>query len=415
MYKYIRSITSLLLLALCIGGSACQKEAKTAEETEEAHAEGEPGADEAIGLTQAQMDAVGIQLGDLENRPLKSGIQANGMLDLPPQNKATISSMTEGVVREIFVTQGQFVKKGQRLVSLEHPSIIQLQEEYLQARSALSYAQKDYERQKELLRENIIAAKKFQLAEAEYRGRQAAVSSLANQLSQMGITPSRVRVGSLLRSVSVVSPMHGYVHQIKVNIGALVEPAKELFQVVDNHHIQIDLQVFEKDIALVKNGQKVLFSLTSNPSKAYEATIFSVGKSFENDTKTVVVHAQISDNQEATLLPGMFVSGRILTSEATVPALPDEAIITEGALKFVFAATRATRTSESKAESSEEEHEGELAPDWVFNKIGVQTGATDAGYTEVKLLNPIPAGSQLVTKGAYYVAAQANKGEGDHH
>jgi len=209
--------------------------------------------------------------------------------------------------------------------------------------------------------------------------------------------------------------MHGYVHQIKVNIGALVEPAKELFQVVDNHHIQIDLQVFEKDIAQVKNGQKVLFSLTSNPSKTYEATIFSVGKSFENDTKTVVVHAQINDNQEATLLPGMFVSGRILTSEATVPALPDEAIITEGELKFVFAATRATHSPEPKAESSEEEHEGELAPDWVFTKIGVQTGAMDAGYTEVKLLNPIPAGSQLVTKGAYYVAAQGNKGESGGH
>ncbi|GAA4316561.1 hypothetical protein GCM10023183_37740 [Nibribacter koreensis] len=412
MYRYIRSTTTLLLLALCIGGSACQKEAKPAEETEEAHAEG--GAEEAVGLTQAQMNAVGIQLGKLENRPLKSGIQVNGMLDLPPQNKATISSLTEGIVREIFVTQGQFVKKGQKLVSLEHPSIIQLQEEYLQARSALNYAQKDFERQKELLRENVIAAKKFQLAEAEYRGRQTEVASLASRLSQVGIAPSRVRVGSLIRSIAVISPMHGYVHQIKVNIGALVEPARELFQVVDNHHIQIELQVFEKDIALVKNGQKVLFSLTSNPSKTYEATIFSVGKSFENDTKSVGVHAQIKDNQEANLLPGMFVSGRILTTEEAVPALPDEAIITEGELKFVFIATRATHSPESKAESSEEEHEGELAPDWVFTKIGVQTGASDAGYTEVKLLEPLPAGAQLVTKGAYYVAAQANKGEGGH-
>ncbi|GEO05485.1 hemolysin D [Adhaeribacter aerolatus] len=414
MLKHIKIITASLLLVFTMSVSACQNGSKPAPaETEEAHTESEA----AIGLTQAQMDAVGIQLGAIENRPLKSGIQANGMLDLPPQNKATISSLTEGIVRQIFVTQGQFVKKGQKLVSLEHPSIIQLQEEYLKARSALNYAQLDYQRQKELLQENVIAAKKYQLAEAEYRARQAELASLGSRLSQLGISPNQVKVGSLVRAVSVVSPMHGYVHQIEVNTGALVEPARELFQVVDNHHIHIDLQVFEKDIAQVKIGQKVLFALTSNPAQEYEATIFAVGKAFRNDTKSVEVHAEIKDNEVATLLPGMFVTGRILTSEAAVAALPDEAIITEGDLKFVFAAKRAAASAKphDKPEAGEEEHEEELTPDWTFQKIGVQTGVSDAGFTEVKLLEPLPADTQLVTKGAYYVAAQANKGEGGHH
>ena len=407
----------LFMSALVLLFTSCQPSTENAEAGEEEHAQVGPANE--IGLTQAQFEAVNIQLGELERKSLRNTIKANGVLDLPPQNKASVSSLVEGVVRTIYVTQGQAVEKGQRLALIEHPGIIELQEEYLKAQSELTYARKEFLRQQELLRENVIAAKKFQAAEAEYKSQQAMVGSLASRLSLIGISPKSVRLGQLSRGVTITAPIHGFVHMIEVNTGTNVAPASEMFQIVDNHHIHIDLQVFEKDIVKVKDGQKVLFSLVSNPKEQVEARIFSVGKAFEEETKSVGVHAEIRNNERANLLPGMFVNGRIIVSDSTVQALPDEAIITEGELQFVFAAQKAKESKGEAAEEHEgEEHEGEEvheAPAWIFRKVEVRTGISDGGYTEVKLLEGLQPGEQLVQKGAYYISAQMNKGEGGHH
>ena len=111
--------------ALVLFFTSCQPSADHAEAGEEEHAQEGPTSE--IGLTQAQFEAVNIQLGELERKALRNTIKANGVLDLPPQNKASVSSLVEGVVRTIYVTQGQGVAKGQRLALIEHPGIIELQ------------------------------------------------------------------------------------------------------------------------------------------------------------------------------------------------------------------------------------------------------------------------------------------------
>ena len=68
---------------------------------------------------------------------------------------------------------------------------------------------------------------------------------------------------------------------VEINIGKFVEPASEMFEIVDNEHIHIDLHVYEKDINAIKIGQKVLFSLASNEGVDYEAVVFAIGKAFE--------------------------------------------------------------------------------------------------------------------------------------
>ncbi|HEY8401154.1 MAG TPA: efflux RND transporter periplasmic adaptor subunit, partial [Cytophagaceae bacterium] len=278
-------------------------------------------ADEIV-FSKLKIERAGIELGNFSKRNLIDVVKANGVLDLPPQNKATVSSYVAGIVKDIKVIPGDKVKKGQILAYIEDPKIPEFQEQYQKALSNLSYAQKEYERQKQLFEEKVVAGKKFQEAETNYRSLQAEVESLKNKLSQLGISPSQVASGKTVRAVPVVSPIDGYVHEIAVNTGTFIEPAQPMFGVVDNSHIHVDLRVYESDISKVENGQRIWFTLTGADTSEYMAKIFAVGKAFDKTTKSVDVHAHIEDNKEHKLLPGMYVEARIQVGENYVNALP---------------------------------------------------------------------------------------------
>ena len=103
------------------------------------------------------------------------------------------------------------------------------------------------------------------------------------------------------------------------------------------------------------------------------AKIYSVGKTFEQNPKAVHVHAEI-ENKQGNLFPGMYLTGKIATSENKVTALPEEAIITEDGEPYIFTAKKVT-------EDGEEE--------WALSPLKVVTGQEDDGWVEIKLLQPM--------------------------
>jgi cobalt-zinc-cadmium efflux system membrane fusion protein len=244
--------------------------------------------------------------------------------------------------------------------------------------------------------EKIVAGKKFQSAEADYKSQRGLLSSFESQLLQIGISPSNVSKGSIVKTISIKSPINGFIHKIHVNTGSYVEPAKEIFMVVDNHHIHIDLHVFEKEIVKVKEGQTVFFTLSNAPETQYEAKIFAVGKAFETETRSVSVHADILGNKSKNLLPGMYVDGRIQVDKELVDALPDDAIISDGGLSYIFIV----------ADSANQQKDA-----YSFKRVPVQTGVTDLGYTQITSLEKININAKYVTKGAYYLQAQMKQSQ----
>jgi len=98
-----------------------------------------------------------------------------------------------------------------------------------------------------------------------------------------------------------------------------------------------------------------------------------------------------------TFLKDLFINAKIYLNNEESSALPEEAIIKDGANSFIYVANE-------KVDDKEIE----------FEKIAVVTGATDNGFTAVKLIDTIPDGMQIVTKGAYYVYAQSKAGELEH-
>jgi membrane fusion protein, heavy metal efflux system len=397
MKKNILKISSLLLLLLIVvncGNNASQQNNETDNEenisVESEEHEGETS--NLVALQQKQLDVMNIELGTVSQVNLGSTLKVNGQLELPPQKKASVSAIIGGRVESVAVIEGDYVKKGQVIARLNNPEFISMQRDYLSAKSSISFLEKDYQRKKELLKEGITSARSFQESEAAYLEGKADLTASKSTLKLMGINVSDLEKGDITVTIPVIAPIKGYIQKVEINIGKSIVPEQEMFEIVDNEHLHIGLKVFEKDIDKVKVGQKITFALTTRPDKIYEAEIFALGRAFDMDTRAVKVHAKITGNHEG-LLTGMFVEARIVIDSKRVDALPEEAFVNENGLDYIFI--------------QKEAHEDTLE----FEKIQVNRGVSDLGFSEVVFINDLAKDTIIITKGAYYVSSEMQKSE----
>ncbi|MDN5396732.1 MAG: efflux RND transporter periplasmic adaptor subunit [Chryseobacterium sp.] len=397
------------------GKKEAAKESESEVKTEE---RGEETPQTIASLTEEQMKAVGITFGKIEMKELTSTIKANGALRVPNNNKATITSMYGGIIKTLNVQIGDFVRKGQVIASISNPEYIQLQEQYLTVKSRIAFAEQEYRRQKELFDNDAGAKKNLQSSDAELKTLRTQLSSLQRQLQIMGINPANINNGNLRSGLVITSPISGTVSNISSQIGSYVDISSPVAEIIDNGSLHLDLQIFEKDLPKMKVGQIVHFKLTNNPETEYDAKIYSIGSSFENDSKTISVHCSVTGNKSG-LIDGMNITGIVSLDKSTTPAVPNEAIVEADSKYFIFMKT------EKKAEEHHEEEEGEHLNEKKipekeekmtnFEKIEVVKGSSDMGYTAITTVNEISANAEVVIKGAFFVNAKlSNSGEHEH-
>ena len=381
--------------------------------TEESHSEEkEPTTIKEVELNEAQFKASSIELGTFSDKNLSEVIKANGYTKLPPQNQADVSVFTTGIVKTINVMEGQRVSKGQTIATIESPEFTKIQESYLTSKSNLEYLKLEFERQKTLSDEEVNSKKVFQKTKSDYEIERARFNSLQKQLNTLHISGN----GNSTATVPVIAPISGNITEIYIKIGSNVEAGKPLMNIVDNSKLHVDLLVYEKDLFKVKIGQNVRFVLVNQDNSEVKGKIFSVGKSFENDTKSVAVHADITNNQQK-LIPGMYVNALIDVGSNNVKALPTEAIIKADGREFIFVLEEGHKEEahdEKEGHNHEDGHEHEEAEGKTFHfqRIEVKSGTTQLGYTQVTLLQKIDANAKIVLKGAYYIQSHLIKNEG---
>ncbi|MFC5270646.1 efflux RND transporter periplasmic adaptor subunit [Adhaeribacter terreus] len=374
----------LVFLSVFSGCNSATKEEK-ATETETAAAPENPN---EVSLTDAQFKNSGIAFGQVEQKNISTVLRLNGMLDVPPQNLISVSAPLGGFVKKTDLLQGMKLNKGQVLAVLENPEYIALQQEYLDAKSKLNYQQLEFARQKELSEENVSSKKTFQQATSEYQQLRNRAAALKEQLALLSINPNKLSANNISSTIRIYSPINGFVKNVLVNTGKFVTPQDVLFELVNTEHMHAELTVFEKDIAKLKQGQKIKLTFPNLPGHEITASVYLVGRSIEAD-KTIRVHAHL-DREDPELLPGMYVTALVEINAQTVPALPEAAIVQAEGKHVIFIAKNA-RT---------------------FEMVPVEIGATENGYTEVRLPENIPANAKIVTKGAYHIMAKKlNVGE----
>ncbi|MCF4100085.1 MULTISPECIES: efflux RND transporter periplasmic adaptor subunit [Flavobacteriaceae] len=387
----ITAMLLALLLTSCGDSKTTEDETKESTQTEESRREGEA---EEVMLTAQQFEALQMEIDTITPRNMSGYVEANGTLEVPPQNEANITALAGANVASIEVIEGDEVKKNQAVAYLSHPSIIQVQSDYLNAYTNSRFLKQEYERQKKLYEAGVASGMNYQKATADYQSSTAIVKGLEAQLRQYNINASGVRNGTIYQRVALRSPIAGVVEKVFIKTGQYVEPQTNLMEIVDTDHVHADLMVFEKDVDKVKKGQKVRFSINSRPGKELEAEIYSVSQTFEQDPKAVHVHAEI-ENKESDLIPGMYIKGKIQVDNQQITALPESAIVTEAGKTYVFTAQK----------------DGYA---WSFKPIEVTTSEKDGDWIAIRFFETPDLNTLFAFNNAYYLMGEMKKGETEH-
>lgn len=406
-----------LFILLVIPACKSNTEAHEEHEQEKQHSE-TPDKPGSTSLTLEQMQAIGVEIGQIENKELTTSLKANGTLRVPNQNKASVNSVYSGVIKSLLVQPGSKVSKGQTLATIGNPEFIQAQSDYLGVSAKIQLAELEVKRQKELNAGNAGSLKNLQSAESELKTLRNLRSTLAQQIQLMGINPSGIGKGKLISVLAVKSPISGIVSNVPVKMGSYVDISTVVADIVDNSQLHLDLSVYEKDLPQLKDNQTIHFTLTNNPGKEYDAQIFSLGSSFEGESKAISVHAKVLGDKTG-LIDGMNVTAIISLAKAHVPAIPSEAIVNTNGQDFIFRVVPHQKEEEkninNQAAKQDEAGQHNADSSLAFEMVPVVKGTTEVGYTQITLLKEIPNNAKVVTKGAFFVMAKLNNtGEEGH-
>lgn len=359
------TITALLILNSC----GDKKAEEPAEKTDLP--------DNTAVLTDAQIKNAGIELGRIQQKQISETLRLNGKIDVPPQNLVSISVPMGGYLKSTKLLEGMFVSKGQVLCVVEDQQYIQLQENYLMAKAKIGYAKAEFERQKELNQSKASSDKVYQQSQTEYNSLLIMIQSYGEKLKFAGINPNSISAKNISKSISIYSPISGYISKVNVNTGKYVAPSDVLFEIVNPADIHLALTVFEKDINKLNVGQSLTAYTNTNPEKKYACKIILIGKDFSQNRSTEM-HCHFSA-YDKTLLPGMYMNAVIDIKSQLVNALPADAVVNYENKNYVFIA---------KADKQ-----------YLMKEITI--GSTENGFTQIvsQDISDLP----IVIKGAYSI------------
>ena len=390
---------AIIALSLIFLGSCGQKPKNDVETEKEGTEESHGGESVEVELTESQMKAVDIQLGKIEQRDLNSIIRVNGEMALDPQKKAEVTSLLGGIIKQVMVIEGRAVSAGQAVAYLENTEIVELQKNYLTTKKEALIADQEYRRQKDLSTQGAGVEKTLQQATANYEITKAQLTGLEKQLRQLSISSEQVSSGNMVTQIPIKTPISGTVSKINISTGSYVDMQTPLMSITDNAGIHCDVKVFEKDINMVRIGQEVDITLTNQPGVNLKGEIYEINKSFEGDTKAIIVHANIKGKTDIKLIPGMYVTGLINVGKQKTDAVPNDAIISNEGKKYIFVLEK-----EANEEGVQTYH---------FESIEVLTGISELGYTQITPVNKLEEGVTIVKANAFYLASMSTD-HGEH-
>ena len=336
-----------------------------------------------INISKTQFDGERMELGRLSQQNFPVEVEVTGAIDVPPQNKAIVSAFIGGYIKRTPLLIGNKVKKGQPLLTLENPEFVQIQQDYQESFEQLNFLKSEYERQKNLVAEQITSQKNFLKAESEYKRNLARYNGLRQKLKMLNISPDNVEKGILASEATIYAPINGSITKVNVSKGMYVSPADEIMEIVNTDHIHLELSVFEKDIMNVKKDQKIRFKISEASEEYYEAEVYLVGTSIDADSRTVKVHGHLHDDENHNFAVGMFVEAAIITSNQSINALPNESIIVQDNKQHVLSLVS-------------EGNEG-----YVFENKVVGIGDSYNGYTAITEMGDLEDSDQVIVKGGF--------------
>ncbi|MBI3357423.1 MAG: efflux RND transporter periplasmic adaptor subunit [Nitrospirae bacterium] len=320
------------------------------------------------------------------------GLTLAGKVAYGEDRYSRISSPLQGRVVEVRAHLGDRVKTGDILLIVDSPDIAQSYSEYVKEDSDLQYATRAHELAKDLYENKAMPLKDLKQAENELVKARAEFRRAKERLLSLRISPEELDKPldkqKITSRFEMKSPLTGIVVERAVTPGQSVggDPSQVLFTVADLDRLQVLADLYERDLALVREGQSAVVKVEAYPGVDFPATVKAVGDVVDPATRTIKVRAAVN-NDLHKLKPEMFARLQLEVGEAAqFIAVPREAVLEVDGKQFVYVVNDPDRYMKREVKISN------ISPD------------------QVRIIEGLTPGERIVTKGAVLIKGQEIKG-----
>ena len=340
---------------------------------------------DVIHLTPEEEKAIGLETYTVKRMPLRVHLLAMGKVLENQYRKAIVSYAFSARIAERHVRVGNWVKKGQKLITLQSEEVGNAKSDFYKAQADFELARVNFEREKRLLDRGVGARKNFLTTEAEFKVAEANLNATEKKLHVLGFTEAQVHSISETHQINPVitlySPIGGKVVHDNAVLGAMIDQSNEILTIMDPSFLHIDAEIYEKGISKIKDGLEVEATVLAFPEDVFKGKISYISDVLNSETRTIKVRTDV-ENSAFKLKPGMFADIKIFLNNATdVVMVPKEAVLDDRADRLVFV--------------KEDEH---------YRPVLVEAGSQMDGFLEI--VRGLEVGSQVVTIGNFQLKSK---------
>jgi len=272
-------------------------------------------------------EAVPIEITSVERGDISAYF--TGTTALEPENEAKVVAKVGGVVEQIFVEEGHYVKENQVLAKLDDD---RLSLDLAESEARLKQLENDFQRNQELYQKNIISMDGFERVKSEYE-----------------IQKARLGMARLMKDyTSIRAPISGVLAVRLIKVGNMVQTNEICFHISDFDPLLAVLFVPEKDLNKLQNNQKATIEVDSLPNQFFLGKILRMSPVIDSKTGTFKVSVAVTDPANK-LKPGMFARIRIAHDAHTdTLLLLKDAVLSEGNESIVFLVNPKNKTVQRK-------------------------------------------------------------------
>jgi membrane fusion protein, heavy metal efflux system len=383
------SVTAGLLVVVGLAGCARKQESKEPPAQAGATATDEPKrADNIVQVSEEMLRDLRITTSKVEQHRGGESSSLLGELGVNKNAYAEVSTPMAARVVALRAVEGQRVRAGDALATLESGELAKARGELATAEARRDLAQRAFERKRGLNAEKIVPTREVQEAENEMVAAESQVRAARSGLQALG-APDRAADGTNPSSLVLRSPVTGVILERTLALGQTADPSRPLFRVGDLSTIWLTVHAFERDAVRLVQGAPAKITFAALPGRTFEGKIALIGQSVDADSRTVAVRIDLS-NRERLLRPGMSATAWLPVGEqGTLLAVPAAAVQRVRDRWCVFI-PKDSRTFE-------------------IRPIG--RGRDIAG--EVEILSGLKAGEPIVVDGAFLLKAETERSAAD--
>ena len=383
--------TTAVALVVFAGLAGCgrpQESREPAAHAETASTSAPPRAGNIVQVSEEMLRDLRITTSKVEQHRGGESSSLLGELGVNQNAYAEVSAPLAARVVVLRAVEGQHVRLGDALATLESGELARTRGELATAEARRDLAQRALERKRGLNAEKIVPTREVQEAENETIAAEAQVRAARAGLQALG-APDRAADGASASALVLRSPVTGVVLERTLALGQTADPAKPLFRIGELSTIWLTVHAFERDAVRLVTGAPARITFAALPGRTFDGKVALIGQSVDPNSRTVAVRIDLP-NRDRLLRPGMSATAWLPVGEqGTLLAVPAAAV---------------QRVRDRWCVFIPKDHR-------TFEIRPIGRGRDIAG--EVEILSGLSAGEPIVVDGAFLLKAETERSAAD--